>query len=359
MRIAVDAMGGDFGAEPLVAGAIEALKERDFELILVGDSKIIAPLVPREMLEQSALSSSKKLVRIEHCSDVIEMDEQATAALKRKESSIFVAMDLLKKGEADAVVSAGHSGATMSLATLRIGRLKGVLRPAICTFMPRIDSRRSLLIDAGANTDCKPENLFEFGIMGYEYAHGVLGYERTRIGLLANGEEECKGDELTKAAFALLSRHHSFIGNVEGGDIFNGNCEVIVCDGFVGNVVLKTAEGVAEAISKIIKDAVKKSPLAMLGAVLMKGVFAKLKKAVSYDEYGGAPLLGVNGVVIIGHGKSNAKAMKNAVFSALDTLEAKVNEKILASLENLSRFEATQKTSANETQNANTAQSQN
>ena len=324
MRIAIDAMGGDFGSSPLVEGVLLALRERDFQAVLVGDKQILTPLIPQDL-------SGK--IEIVHCDDSISMDDGATSALKRKESSIFVAIDLLKNKQVDAVVSAGHSGATMSLATLRIGRLKGISRPAICSLMPRIDGNRSLIVDAGANTDCKPENLFEFGIMGYEYATAILGYSKARIGLLANGEEECKGNEITKAAFELLRKHSDFIGNVEGNNVFDGSVEVVVCDGFVGNVVLKTSEGIAESIIFLLRKYIKASPIGIFGALFMKQVFRKLKKQVDYAEYGGAPLLGVDGNVIICHGKSNAKAMKNAIFQAIATVENNINDRISKALE--------------------------
>lgn len=324
MKIAVDAMGGDFGSSPLIQGALQALRERDFNLVLVGDEQIISPLIPAQY---------KKKVEIVHCTDFITMEEGATSALKRKESSIYIAMEMLKNKEVDAVVSAGHSGATMSLATLKIGRLKGISRPAICTLMPRIDSNKSLVVDAGANVDCKPENLFEFGIMGYEYATTILNYPKARIGLLANGEEECKGNEITKMAFELLKKHPNFVGNIEGNNIFDANVEVIVCDGFVGNVVLKTSEGVADSIVFLLKKYIKSSPIGIFGALFMKNVFKKLKKQIDYAEYGGAPLLGVNGNVIICHGKSNAKAMKNAIFQAILAIENNINDRILKALE--------------------------
>ena len=324
MKIAIDAMGADFGSTPLVEGALWALKERNFTLVLVGDAQVIEPLIPAKL---------SKRVEVVHCKDFIAMEDNATSALKRKETSIYVAMEMLKNKEVDAVVSAGHSGATMSLATLKIGRLQNVLRPAICTLMPRVDGDKSLVLDAGANVDCKPENLFEFGIMGYEYAKTILNYSNVRMGLLANGEEECKGNEITKTAFTLLKRHPGFIGNVEGNNIFDGTCEVIVCDGFVGNAVLKASEGVANSITFLLKKHIKASPIGIFGALFMKNVFKKLKKQMDYAEYGGAPLLGVNGNVIICHGKSNAKAMKNAVFQAILTVENDVNHKIQSALE--------------------------
>lgn len=323
MRIAVDAMGGDFGAYPLVEGAISALKEKNFTLVLVGNRDVLTPLVP------SAFSS---VVEIVHCDDVITMDDLATVAIKRKDSSIYVAIDMLKSKKVDAVVSAGHSGATMSLATLKIGRLNGVSRPAICTLMPRVDGNKSLVIDAGANVECKSENLFEFGVMGHEYAKSILGYKNARIGMLSNGEEECKGNEVTKNAFMALKSHPSFIGNIEGNNIFDASVEVIVCDGFVGNIVLKTSEGVADSIVYLLKTYIKSSPLGTFGSLFLKSVFSKLKKQIDYAEYGGAPLLGIDGNVIICHGKSNSKAMKNAIFQAIASIENNINDKILSAL---------------------------
>ncbi|MDE5591450.1 MAG: phosphate acyltransferase PlsX [Helicobacter sp.] len=325
MKIAVDIMGGDFGSLPLIEGALMALKEYNFTLFLVGDEEICKQCVP---------SSLHKKIQIIDCKDVITMEEGATSALKRKDSSIYAAIEMLKNKEVDAVVSAGHSGATMSLATLKIGRLKGISRPAICALMPRIDGNKSLVMDAGANVDCKAENLLEFAIMGYEYANIVLGYSQARIGLLANGEEECKGNETTKSAFELLKNHPNFIGNIEGNNIFDSSVEVIVCDGFVGNIVLKTSEGVADSIVNLLKQYTKSSPIGTFGALFMKSVFKKLKKQIDYSEYGGAQLLGVDGNVIICHGKSNAKAIKNAIFQAITAFQSNINHKILQALQN-------------------------
>lgn len=325
-KIAVDVMGADHGAMPIVQGAIAAAKARECKVLLVGDEKEIIPV-----LSQSGVAyGENERVEVVHCSDYIRMEESATDALKRKDSSIYIATDLVRDGKADALVSPGHSGSTMSLATLRLGRIDGVSRPAICTLMPTITDKPSMILDAGANTDCKPEYLVEFAIMGYEYARSVMGYDKDsiRVGLLANGEEESKGNELTKAAFALLKGYPFFKGNVEGNDIFNGSVDVIVCDGFSGNLVLKASEGVSSSISQILKQEIKSCPLRMLGGLLLKGAFANLKKKVDYAEYGGAPLLGVKQVTIISHGKSNARAIENAVYQALRACEAKVCERI-------------------------------
>jgi len=328
--IAIDAMGGDFGSLPVVDGTILALKKskEKFNVILVGDSKTFSHRIPKRL---------SKYIDIVECDDVFSMEESATNVLKRKESTIYKAVELVRDGKANAVVSAGHSGATMSLATLRIGRLEGVKRAAIATMMPTVEGGRSLVLDAGANTDCKSEHLFQFALMGESYFKDVLKNDSVRVGLLANGEEDSKGNDLTKESFELLKKLPSFIGNVEGGDIFNGTCDVIVCDGFVGNIVLKTSEGVAGSISKLIKQNIRKSPTALTGALLMRRVFKLLKKQMDYAEYGGAPLLGIDGCAIICHGKSNPKAIKNAIYQALSVVESNFNEDIK---ENIKKYQS-------------------
>ena len=324
MKIAIDAMGGDFGPTPIIEGVVKALKEKEFTPYLVGKEEEIKKILPKKY---------HKRVRFINSEDVIKMEESATEALKRKESSIYKSIELLKSNEVDGVVSAGHSGATMSLATLRIGRIKGIKRPAIVTFMPTIKKQYSLLLDVGANVDCDAHNLYQFALMGTVYAKVVLNKNEPKIGLLSNGEEKSKGNSLTKEAFSLLENLDNFIGNVEGGDIFKGEVDVIVTDGFIGNIVLKTSEGAAFAISSLIKDEIIKSGLLQkIGALLLKPVFKGLKKATDYAEYGGAPLLGVNGCVIISHGKSNSKAIKNAIFQAIKYIENDVTNKIKESL---------------------------
>ena len=317
--ICIDAMGGDFGPQPIIGGVIEALKEVKFEAVLVGDTKILESLVPQNL---------KQYVKFIQADEVVSMSDGATDALKRKESSIFKAIELLKNKQTMAVVSAGHSGATMSLATLRVGRLKNVSRPAIATLMPNVTGGNTLVLDVGANVDCRPEHLFQFAIMGEAYAKEILKIKSPKLGLLSNGEESSKGNEATKEAFEMISKLDSFVGNAEGNQVFDGSVDVIVCDGFVGNILLKTSEGVADAISKIIKKHVKKSPVAIAGSLLMKKVFKTLKQQVDYDEYGGAPLLGVDGCVIISHGKSTSKAIKNAIFQALKFANSDINKVI-------------------------------
>lgn len=326
IKIAIDAMGGDFGPEPIVKGTLEALREKKFHAILVGKKDEILSLLPK---------GYKDKILIVEANDVIDMGDAATDALKRQESSIYKAIELVRNGEADGVVSAGHSGATMTLATLRLGRLKNVLRPALVTSMPTKSGKRSILMDAGANVDCKAEHLFQFGIMGYYYAQDMYKISDPRVGLLANGEEDSKGNEVTKETFKLLEGQKGFIGNVEGNNIFDGSCDVIVCDGFIGNLVLKASEGVASTISFFIKEYIRKSPIAITGALLMRKVFKLLKKQIDYAEIGGAPLVGIKGCAIVSHGKSNPKAIKNAIFQAIRYVDTGVNIHIENRLEEL------------------------
>ena len=323
-------MGGDFGPEPIVKGCIQALKRKSFEPILVGKKSEILPLLPKRYRDK---------ISIVECDDVISMNDAATDAVKRKESSIYKAVELVKEGEAHGVVSAGHSGATMTLATLRLGRLPGVSRPALVTLMPTSTGRRSVVLDVGANVDSRAEHLLEFAIMGGCYAEDVLKIENPSIGLLANGEEDSKGNEVTKAAFKLLKGYKGFKGNVEGGDIFNGSCDVITCDGFIGNLVLKTSEGVASTISKLIKEYIRKSPVAITGALLMRKVFKLLKKEIDYAEIGGAPLIGIKGCAIVSHGKSNARAIENAIYQAIAYVDTGVNQHIITRLAELKQKE--------------------
>ncbi|TKX34604.1 phosphate acyltransferase PlsX [Campylobacter taeniopygiae] len=323
ISIAIDAMGGDFGEKPIIEGVIEALKEKPFNAVLVGDSKILKPLIPKDF---------EQYIQYEEAHEVFSMDENATDALKRKDTTIYKAIELVKNGKAKAVVSAGHSGASMSLATLRLGRLKGILRPAIATLMPNVVGK-TLFLDVGANTDCKADHLFQFAIMGDIYAKELMKISKPRLALLSNGEEECKGNELTKEAHQMMKQIPNFIGNAEGRDIFNGEIDILICDGFNGNVILKACEGVATAIFQILKREVRQSIFAKIGALMMKPCFKKLKKHMDWQEYGGAPLLGVNGCVIISHGKSDARAIKNAIFQAINFGKSNINTLIENELE--------------------------
>ena len=317
IKISIDVMGGDFGPEPVIEGVVQALEEQTFLPILVGDKSEILSLLPQYYIDK---------VQIEEASDVIAMSDQATNALKRKESSIYKAVELVRNKEADAVVSAGHSGATMTLATLRIGRLPHISKPALATLMPSTTDTKTLVLDVGAVTDCTPQNLYEFGAMGEAYVQKIMGVRSPRVGLLSNGSEDSKGNALTKEAFTLLKELDGFVGNIEGKDIFNGKVNVVVCDGFTGNILLKTSEGVVATVFDLMKQHIRKSLPAKIGALLMrKKVFANMKKQIDKDEYGGAPLLGINGCAIISHGASNAKAIKNAIFQAIAYTQSDVN----------------------------------
>jgi len=326
IRIAIDAMGGDFGPEPIIDGVVQALEVEKFIPILVGNKNIILSFLPLYYIDK---------VEIVEANDVILMSDSASDAHKRKDSSIYVAAELVRDKKAQAVVSAGHSGATMAVALLRIGRIPGISRPALATLMPSTTESKTLVLDVGAVTDCKPQNLYEFGAMGEVYAEYVLNIPNPRVGLLANGSEDNKGNELTKATFPLLKSLKGFIGNIEGKDIFNGKVDVVVCDGFTGNILLKTSEGVVSAIFDLMKQHIRKSLPAKIGALMMKKkVFGNMKKQVDKDEYGGAPLLGVKGCAIISHGASNSKAIKNAIFQAIRYTNSNVNNIIEERLSN-------------------------
>ncbi|TET87805.1 MAG: phosphate acyltransferase PlsX [Sulfurovum sp.] len=320
IKIAIDAMGGDFGPDPIIEGVVQALDVEKFMPILVGDKTEILSYLPQYYTDK---------VQIIDASDTISMSDQATNALKRKDSSIYKAVELVRNKEADAVVSAGHSGATMTLATLRIGRLPHISKPALATLMPSIVDAKTLVLDVGAVTDCTPQNLYEFGAMGEAYVQKILGIPSPKVGLLSNGSEDSKGNALTKEAFTLLKDLDGFVGNVEGRDIFNGSVNVVVCDGFTGNILLKTSEGVVSTIFTLMRQHIRRSLPAKIGALMMKKkVFGNMKKQVDYAEYGGAPLLGINGCAIISHGSSNAKAIKNAIFQAIRYTESDVNTTI-------------------------------
>lgn len=322
ISIAIDTMGGDYGEKPIIEGLVQALREKPFNAVLVGRRALLEPQIPQDLRE---------FVSYEEASDVFRMEESATDALKHKESTIYKAIELVRDKKVQAIVSAGHSGATMSLATLRIGRINNVLRPAIATLMPSVTGK-TLVLDVGANTDCKSEYLFQFAIMGEAYAKEVMKIAKPRVALLSNGEEESKGNELTKEAHALLKKMPNFIGNGEGRDIFNGEVDVLVCDGFSGNLVLKATEGAVTAVFDLLKKHIKSSFVAILGVLFLKPVFRKLKKHIDWQEYGGAPLLGINGCVIISHGKSDGRAIKNAIFQALNFSESKINQIIESEL---------------------------
>lgn len=328
MKIVVDAMGGDHAPSEIVHGAIQAAREWGMGIILVGD---------QGMIEQCLLNHDHKGLDIEvvHTTQVIEMGEHPGNAVRRKkDSSIVVGVKLVKEGRGAAFVSAGNTGACMAASLFGLGRIKGIDRPAIASAMPTAKGV-SLVLDMGANADCKPNNLVQFGLMGQIYAAKILKIAQPRVALLNIGEEETKGNELTLEAYQLMKNYPglNFVGNAEGREVAAGDFDVVVCEGFVGNVILKYAEGLGKGILGMIKEGIGESTLAKLGAVLMKPVFAKLKRTMDYSEYGGAPLLGVNGITIISHGSSKAKAIKNAVRVARECVELQVVESIKASLE--------------------------
>ncbi|MEE9259395.1 MAG: phosphate acyltransferase PlsX [Nitrospinaceae bacterium] len=328
MKIVVDAMGGDHAPESVVEGAVLAAREFGTQIILTG----LAGQVNQELAKYP--DSDELPIRVEHADEVVEMHDVPAKVLRsKKKSSMKIGLDLVKRGEADAFVSAGNTGAVLAYSTIILRPLRGVDRPAIAIQLPTLKGS-SILLDAGANVDCKPIQLFQFGIMGHVYAKYVLGKSRPGIGLLSIGEEDSKGNEMTKEVFQWLKGSHiNFIGNIEGKEVYRGNADVIVCDGFTGNVALKISESLAEMIGKNLKNLFLSSWLTRLGYFFLKKRFAEFKRSVDYSETGGAPLLGINGVCIIAHGSSSPKAIKNAIRRASELIEKKVNEHIRDDIE--------------------------
>ena len=328
MKIAVDAMGGDFAPRNIVEGAVLAAREHGVPVVLVGEEKVV-----RQEAARYPGSDSLPLTFV-HASEVVGMDESPlTPIRKKKDSSIKVAFDLLKRGEASAVVSAGNSGAVLATAVFVLEKLAGVDRPAIGTMFPTLKGS-TLLLDAGANVDCKPFHLVQFAIMGDAYAKYILKKDKPVVGLLSNGEEESKGNELIRETNAILKQSSiGYTGPVEGRDIFNGRADVVICDGFVGNAALKICEGLAEAIGAMIRQKLEASLKAKIAYLLARDMVNGIKKKLDYSEYGGAPLLGVNGVVIIGHGRSSAKAIKNAVRLAHEFAQVGLPDLLIRNLE--------------------------
>jgi len=325
MRIAVDAMGGDFAPMEIVAGAVEAARGlKDLTtLYLVGQQEAI-----EQELRKHGKKPEKLVVR--HASEVVGMEETPALAIRRKkDNSISRCIDMVKAGEADAAVSAGNTGAMVVAATLKLRTVDGIQRPAIATVMPTL-GRYLVLLDAGANTDCTPDLLAEFALMGSVYSREILGQAKPVVGLLSIGGEDTKGNETTKEAFRLLSAAPiNFRGNVEGHDLFRGEMDVVVCDGFVGNVVLKTSESAVHAIGKWLKREFMANPVRMFGAFLLKGAIGSLKRRLDPELFGGSPLLGVNGVCIITHGSSSHTAIYHAVRVACESVGHHVNERIV------------------------------
>lgn len=318
IKISLDAMGGDYAPQATVEGAVLAAREFNIASVLVGDESQM-----REELSKHDISNLP--IEVKHAPDVITMDESPLNILrKKKECSLRVAFDLVKTGEFKAVVTAGNSGAALTASLFVLDRLKGIDRPAIATVIPTLKDS-VIVIDAGANNICKPFNLVQFALMASVYGNCLLGKEEPRIGVLSNGEEESKGTKLTRESNALLKETSlNYIGYVEGKDIFKGGVDIVVCDGFVGNILLKVTEGIAESVIAALKNEIQKSVSSQLGFALAKKSFSNFKKNFDYANYGGAPLLGVSGGVIISHGRSSAKAIKNAIRAAHNFVSSNV-----------------------------------
>lgn len=329
MTVVVDAMGGDGAPRIEVEGAVEAVRDaRDIRVVLVGEAERL-----RQELARLGHAPGER-IDIEPATERIEMGEDPARQVKRKKgASITVATRLLKEERAQGLVSAGNTGAVVASTLLTLGRIKGVRRPAIATFLPT-PTGGAIILDVGANSDCIPADLLQFGIMGEIYARKLLGRSQANVGLLNIGEESSKGNKLVQSAYPLLAGSGlNFVGNVEGRDIFAGGVDVVVCDGFVGNVVLKFSESVIHLITSLIRDQIGDDLRNRLGALLMKPVFRSLSSQLDYAEYGGAPLLGVDGVVIIAHGSSTAKAIKNAILVAAQFARERINDFIESELQ--------------------------
>src|SRR6059058_1254719 len=326
--IAVDAMGSDRAPKPEVEGAILACRHHGVEVLLVGREPEIREELSREIERHP--SAQHLPIEIVNASEVIGMDEKVAQAVRsKKDSSMRVGLRLVREGKAAGFITAGNTGAAMATAKIVLGALPGVDRPALAAVFPSAKGTATVLVDVGANVDCKPQNLEQFAIMGEMYSRSIFNIPRPRVGLLSVGEEESKGNDLTKDAYPLLKRLPiNFVGNVEGRDLYNGNADVIVCDGFIGNVALKVSEGLVEAVRFLLKESLKSTISSQVGFLLSKKAFADFKKRLDYAEYGGAPLLGLKGVCIVGHGSSNATAMKNAIRVAAQFAETKINDKI-------------------------------
>jgi glycerol-3-phosphate acyltransferase PlsX len=329
MKIALDAMGGDKAPVSIVDGAVEAVREASgrFTVVLVGRQSEVESYLNKKGYQRNHLE-------LKNASEVIGMSESPATAIRRKrDSSIVVAARLHREGEVDAVVSAGNTGAAVASSLVSLGRIRGIDRPAIAIFYPSRNGG-TVVLDGGANSDCLPKHLKQFGLMGAACAEKFLGRENPKIGLLNIGEEPSKGNELTRQAHALLAGSGlNFIGNVEGRDVIAGTVDVVVTDGFVGNVLLKFTESIIHYFNSLIKEGIERNIGARVGAVMMKPVFGMVKKTLDYAEYGGMPLLGVDGVTIIGHGGSSSKAIKNAILAAERFVKIGVNEKIKAKIE--------------------------
>lgn len=324
IRVSVDAMGGDFAPGNEIDGALEALSEKknELEVLLIGKKEVLKE-------ELSKRNYSGDGIRIVNADEVVTMTDSPTESYKNKpNSSLVVSLDVQKNGEADATISAGNTGAMMAASILKLGRIKGIGRPSIGALFPH-DKGQTMLFDVGASVDCKPQHLLEFGLMGSIYMNHVVGIKNPSVGLLSVGEEKSKGNELTFEAYELLEKSGlNFIGNVEGRDILAGTADVIVCDGFVGNIILKFAESVPTTLKNKFMNYASENIFKKMWVGMMYKTLKKILSDFDYQKYGGVPLLGVNGVSIIGHGKSTPEAIKNMIFTAMNVINSGVNARI-------------------------------
>ncbi len=329
--IALDAMGSDKAPEPEIRGAILACRQLEVRVHLVGPERTLRPLLAKQMHRAGLRHLPIKIVQASEC---IGMDEKAVQAVRSKrDSSMRVGLKMVREGAVAGFMTAGNTGAAMATAKMVLGALPGVDRPALVAILPTSTGKPCVLLDVGANVDCKPKNLEQFAVMGEMYARAVLKIERPRVGLLSIGEEESKGNDLTRESFPLLKQLPiNFLGNVEGRDIYNGNADVIVCDGFIGNVALKTSEGLARLVRDSLRESLTSTVTAQVGALLSRKAFNDFKKRLDHSEYGGAPLLGVRGVCIVGHGSSNDVAIMNGIRVAAEFAQAGVNARIEQSM---------------------------
>ena len=333
--IAVDGMGSDKAPEAEIRGAILASRHYDVRVHLVGPQEILEPALTRALKAPRWPGTAAPAIEIVPASEWITMDDKAAQAVRAKrDSSMRVGLRMVRDGSARGFFTAGNTGAAMATAKMVLGMLAGVHRPALATILPTVAGGPSLLLDVGANVDCDPDNLVQFAVMGHMYARNVLRIYHPRVGLLSIGEEDSKGNQLTRDTLPLLRALSNirFIGNVEGRDLFNGHTDVAVCDGFVGNVALKTCEGTARLVSVSLREALKSTVTSQVGALLSRKAFADFKKRLDDSEYGGAPLLGVRGVCIVGHGSSNEKAIMNGIRVAAEFAQAEVNSGIESAL---------------------------
>ncbi|MBV9074205.1 MAG: phosphate acyltransferase PlsX [Acidobacteria bacterium] len=333
--IAVDAMGSDRAPKPEVEGAILACRHHDVRVLLIGREPQIREELDREIAKHPTVGNLP--IEIVHATEVIGMGEKAATAVRSKrDSSMRVGLRLVREGRAAGFVTAGNTGAAMATAKMVLGALPGVDRPALAAVFPTSVGKAAILLDVGANVDCKPQHLEQFAIMGEIYSRSIFGMSKPKVGLLSIGEEEGKGNELTREAYTLLRQLPlNFLGNVEGRDLYNGNVDVIVCDGFIGNVALKVSEGLVSAVRYLLKESLKSTISSQVGFLLSRRAFEDFKKRLDYAEYGGAPLLGLKGVCIVGHGSSNSTALKNAIRVAAQFADTRINEKIEKGLKSI------------------------